>query len=134
MKIIKVLAILAITFCFLGCATMQAIQVSKQHYSEVEQKYIRSRGDCKFSTPHIYGGAVVAVEHILFPIMCPCSGESGLAFIAFYPLFLPFFIIDLPLSIAADTIILPYTTYKQIKYGNVDIGCDEYYESMGIKR
>lgn len=134
MKTINVIAVLALVICFSGCSTIQALQQSHQNYSETEHAFIRSKGDCNISTPHIYGGTVLAFEQIFFPLMCPCSGENGLAFIALYPFFLPFFIIDLPLSIAADTITLPYTVYKQIKYGNIDIGCNEYYESMGIKR
>jgi uncharacterized protein YceK len=96
---------------------------SHKNYSKNEKKYNQSESDCKLAIPHVYSGTVTDFERILTPLMCPCGGESGLAFLTYYPFFLPLFIIDLPLSAAADTIILPYTTYKQIKFGNIEHGC-----------
>jgi uncharacterized protein YceK len=123
LKSINIVASIFLIVSFLGCSTIETQRISNNNYDEVEQKYIPSESDCILSTPNIYSGSVSAFEKIFFPFMCPCGGESGLAAIAYYPLFLPVLIIDLPISAVADTVILPYTAYKQIKFGNIETGC-----------
>lgn len=124
MREIKIILIVFLLVIFSSCATLETQQKSYHNYSEKEQTFIQSKSDCILSTPHVYSGTIYAFELMLFPVMCPCSGESGLAALAFYPLLLPIFIINVPLSAVADTIILPYTVYKQIKYGNIENGCE----------
>ena len=124
MRIIRMLVFFALMISFSACATIRTQMTSRENYSEEEQEYSESVSDCTLATPHVYSGTVDAFERIFSPIMCPCGGESGLAFSAVYPLFLPLFIIDMPLSFAADTVILPYTIYRQTKYGNIEKGCE----------
>jgi hypothetical protein len=79
--------------------------------------------NCIMPTPQVYGGTVDAFQTLLLPWMCPSGGLSALAV---YPYYLPLFIINVPLSFAADTLILPYTIYNQVKYGNIEYGCNSY--------
>jgi len=120
MKITKIIVSLTLLTSILGCATIRTQMTSHENFSESDQMYTQSRSDCILTNPHVYSGTVDAFEMIFYPSMCPCG---SLAFLGFYPFFLPFLIIDLPLSAAADTIILPYTTYRQIKFGNIESGC-----------
>ncbi len=74
-------------------------------------------------TPNIYGGTVFRFRSILKPCI-HTHGEGQLAAMIFVlPINFVFSIIDLPFSAVADTVILPYTIYRQIKFGNA---CDGY--------
>jgi len=73
-------------------------------------------------TPRVYGGTVEAYRMLFFPFLCTTEGEeTDPSLLLVYPLLLPVLAVDLALSMVADTVILPYTTYKQIRAGNV---CD----------
>ena len=89
----------------------------------IERGYPKSH-DCCSATPHIYSGLVSDFQILAYPVSCPCSGESGLGAILLYPLLLPLSIIDIPLSFAADTLVLPYTIHRQKKYGNIREACE----------
>lgn len=129
--IIQIRDILAIFSVFIfilfsGCSTIDTqIRSHKITSSEQSYTYLDLESDCLLSTPNIYSGTVQSFQLVLFPFMCPCLGESGLVAMAFYPcLYLPLYLIDLTLCVAADTLILPYTTYRQIRYGIIEPGCD----------
>jgi uncharacterized protein YceK len=57
------------------------------------------------AVPNVYGGTVTDVRGAFHS--GPTNNVEA------------FLILDIPLSIAADTIILPYTIYRQIQYGNI---------------
>lgn len=38
-------------------------------------------------------------------------------------MFFPMIVMDVPLSLAADTLILPLTIYQQHKYGDIQVVC-----------
>lgn len=68
--------------------------------------------------PNVYSGVVLDVQGGL-DYKCPVSGECEF--------FSPgasnnvelFLLLDIPLSLTLDTILLPYTAYKQLKHGNI---------------
>lgn len=61
--------------------------------------------DCKFckNIPRVYSGAK-------YDLFCSLRADNVGLFI---------FLLDTPLSIAVDTVALPYTIYQQIKYGSI---------------
>ncbi len=74
-----------------GCATGISLSTA--------EKETRCGSDC--NVPRIYSGVAVDV--------CGLTADN-LALFA---------LVDLPLSLVADTIVLPYTIYAQNKYGNI---------------
>jgi uncharacterized protein YceK len=76
-----------------GCAT--GISLSSA------EKETRCGSDC--NVPRIYSGAAVD--------MCGLTADN-LALFA---------LVDLPLSLVADTLVLPYTVYAQNKYGDISV-------------
>lgn len=74
-------------------------------------------------TPNVYGGTVYKFRSITNPCI-HTSGEAALAMMIFYlPINFLVSIIDLPMCVVADTVILPYTIYRQATVGNA---CDDY--------
>jgi len=101
------LAITIATLCS-GCSTIQSLQVSN------------GDGYCFDlcgATPFAYGGAFNALRKST--LTCAYSGERGLGYLVTFPLLFPAYVVDIPLSLAADTIVLPYTLYQQITVGNI---------------
>lgn len=91
-----------------GCATIATLEVAngKEHCYDL----------CG-TTPYFLGGSLNAVRRLT--LTCNVSGERGFAYIATYPLMFPVYAIDVPLSIAADTLISPYTLYQQVTTGSI---------------
>lgn len=106
---IRLLIITMVTpVLFLGCSTIQALQVSG------------GDGACYDlcgATPFVYGGAFNALRRST--LTCNYSGERGLGYLVTFPLLFPAYIVDIPLSFVADTIIIPYTAYQQVTVGNI---------------
>jgi uncharacterized protein YceK len=75
-------------------------------------------GNTPATRPNVYSGFVLDVQEGL-RYRCPATGEC--TFFAPGPtanveLFL---LLDIPLSLALDTVLLPYTAYQQAKHGNI---------------
>lgn len=87
--------ILSITFIFTlsGCASI---------YTQTHDAYVDAGVDCSDSKtiPNIYSGTV-------FDLFCLPAENAGF-----------FCLVDLPLSFVIDTVIIPYTIYKQTQYGS----------------
>jgi uncharacterized protein YceK len=109
-----VVVIVATALLLGGCGTLMTQGVAHKDQA------VSCRDLCG-STPNIYSGTAYSVRMMLFPMFVnACSGgESRLAFGMLYPFLLLFLIVDIPLSFAADTIILPYTAYRQASRGNI---------------
>lgn len=98
-----------IVFCVCtGCSTLSTLseRSSKNYpYTEMtnECKVYEVRG---IMQQPVYSGSRSALLLITLPWTCsgdPCSG------VIFYPLYLPFSLLDLSFSVIADTVVLPYT-------------------------
>ena len=91
-----------------GCGTLQTLSPTDDH---VEISYRGKKSYCE-TIPRIYSGTFFEV--------CKLHGEpsytanTGLAIGG-----LPLFIFDIPLSLIMDTLVLPYTTIRQFKDGNI---------------
>ena len=104
------LCLIVFTSFLSGCATIQVQRVAHGY---------ETCHDICGKTPNAYGGTVQAFRKFLFPWQCDVGGENNLAFLALYPCFAPILLIDVPISAVADTIMLPYTSYRQFTVGNV---------------
>ncbi len=60
--------------------------------------------------PRIYSGTLFDIRCLLQPGMYNTQGLGGLC------------LVDVPFSLIADTVILPFTIYDQIKYGSYATG------------
>jgi formylglycine-generating enzyme len=134
----KLIVIVIFTFLFMlqACGTIRVVSVDADRESFEKDKTVKinnegaEHGYGEYSlyqlcskTPNIYGGTVFRFRSILYPCI-HTHGEGELAAMIFVlPINFVFSIIDLPFSAVADTVILPYTTYRQIKFGNA---CDGY--------
>jgi uncharacterized protein YceK len=76
-----------------GCASI---------YTQSTDYYAKDLQDCSGYTtiPNVYSG-------VIFDLYCLPAENAGF-----------FCLIDLPLSVAADTLMLPYTIHKQMKQGH----------------
>ena len=107
-----------------GCGTISSQHDSIRSVEAKENPDIYFRDDpCCIPTPNIYSGVVTDYQTLTFPFTCPCTGESGLAAIVFWPVIGTLSLIDMPMSFVADTAILPYTIYRQVEYGNITERC-----------
>ncbi len=124
-KAILISCITLLILLFAGCGTIISQNVSSRVFLETNKygKYDRDQ-DCSYPTPQIFSGVVSDIQLLTFPFSCLCSGEGGLGFLIFWPIFLPLSIIDLPLSAVADTLILPYSIPRQMEYGNITEACE----------
>lgn len=84
-----------------GCGTMMTLSME-------EEKIV---DPCK-TLPRAYSGTVFDSRMIYHP---EHTGSNNAEF---------FFLIDLPLSLVLDTLVLPYTGYKQIQHGSYGSECD----------
>ncbi|MDX1654716.1 MAG: hypothetical protein R3310_05850 [Candidatus Competibacteraceae bacterium] len=90
----KRLAVLCLTSLLVyGCATI---------YTQTSNPYIEDVKDCpeEKTIPNVYSG-------LIFDLYCIPAENVGF-----------FCVVDLPLSAALDTAILPFTIYKQIEKGD----------------
>lgn len=75
-------------------------------------------GERPATLPNVYSGVALDVQGG-FRYQCPPAGECTF--------FSPgpsanvelFLILDIPLSLALDTLLLPYTIYQQVQHGNI---------------
>ena len=120
---LKYLIILTIICMFItGCGTVISQYIGHNQIGnkiEYKNKKQYKTETCGIGQPNVYSGSAFDLRALLSPFICKRGGEGGLRYIYYYPLVLPGVIIDLPLSLSADTIILPYTVYRQIKYGSI---------------
>jgi len=102
-----------------GCGTMFSQKINHNWTDKTwKSKEEYKEETCGIPSVNMYSGIVFDIRVLSAPFICHGGGEGGLAFLSMYPIMAPLSILDIPLSFAADTIILPYTTYRQIKYGN----------------
>jgi uncharacterized protein YceK len=97
-----VLCLLCVGLLAEGCATIFSLSPDR-----VEGELYESHDSPK-SFPRVYSGTLgdgYCVTH-------DQSGQIGF-----------FCLLDLPLSLAADTVLLPYTAYQQIHHGNYHARC-----------
>ena len=111
--------IIAMVTIINGCGTVISQHMGHKGKTFYETKEEYEKETCGIGQPSMFSGVAFDTRALLAPFACKGGGEGGLAYIAMYPIILPLCIIDLPLSLAADIIILPYSTYRQIKYGNM---------------
>lgn len=76
-----------------GCASL---------YTQTHDSYTDAEMDCSDSKtiPNIYSG-------LIFDLYCVPAENAGF-----------FCLVDLPMSFVVDTVIIPFTAYRQIEYGN----------------
>ncbi len=109
------LGMLLCLFTASGCATI--FTVSESH--DVVRYGGRKPSGCDVPLPQIYSGTLTDMRVILYlPLEWTdfCSSSNLGLITAFY---FPVSFVDLPLSFAADTVLLPYTIYRQSVYGNI---------------
>lgn len=110
----RILLLLTVFLVVTGCGTLRT--QSEAHEREDLVLCLHLCG----TIPNVYGGTVESLKRLLFPFLCDeVGGESELGFLVVWPFLVPFLAADMPLSAAADTIILPYTIYRQATVGNV---------------
>ena len=99
MKIINI-AIMALALGSTGCGTMLTLTCNPE---EVGPEYKH----CML--PHIYSGTFYDITCQWGPPLDEGPADTVKA-ILFY---------DIPFSLVADTVVLPYTVVKQVKHGNI---------------
>ena len=116
----KLLVLIAIVCVFItGCGTVLSQHIYHKHGKrEYENREQYERVTCGIGQPSVYSGVAFDLRALLAPFICD-GGEGGLTYLAYYPILAPILVVDLPLSLTADTIIFPYTIYKQIKDGSM---------------
>ena len=85
-----------------GCATIATLSMEEENIVDT----------CK-TLPRVYSGTVFDSRCMYHPER---KGTNNMEF---------FCLIDLPLSIAMDTIVLPYTAYQQYKHGSYGSECGQ---------
>lgn len=72
------------------------------------------------SIPQVYSGTKYDILFLMGKSGCLWpTGEELLVNIPLIMVYYPLYVIDLPLSLVCDTVLLPYTAYKQIRYGDL---------------
>ena len=97
-----------------GCGTLISQNVLHEKPKDKDQQSTKFQNEEKIPS-FIYSGTLMDVHMIKAPFDCMSGKEGGegcWGVIAFSPIFIIGGIIDLPLSFIADTLILPYTIYK----------------------
>jgi uncharacterized protein YceK len=90
---LRCLPLAVAAFHLTGCATAFTLSTA--------EKETRCNSDC--NVPHVYSGTAMDI--------CGLTADN-LALFA---------LLDLPLSLVADTVVLPYTIYAQNKYRNISV-------------
>jgi uncharacterized protein YceK len=109
-KNVVVLQALCLILMLAGCGTLIT------QFDETERYTFP--GSRQRTIPQIYSGTaanVVFAKDIIFETT-GAKGDEQAAECCFSPFYL---IVDIPLSLAADTLLLPYTIPKQIWRGNI---------------
>lgn len=105
----ELLVLLLPLLCF-SCATVKTINPINNHVQ------IEHRGKKSYCSeiPRLYSGFMYN--------LCLLNGEpSRVENIGSTFSNVPFFVIDTAFSVAADTIVIPYTAVQQIDKGNIDV-------------
>ncbi|MEE1926145.1 YceK/YidQ family lipoprotein [Pseudomonas sp. 148P] len=104
------LILAAIGLSLSGCGTVNTVLRGDQ----VTAKNLREwRTDCA-SVPRVYSGAVYNFCILNGPPNPTVQAEGA-------PAGVPFVMVDLVLSGALDTLVLPYTVYRQVQDGNIEL-------------
>ena len=107
------ISVLCFSLLFInGCGTIitQSSFIESKHLEKKEEP------DCNVTITNVYSGVLFDINLFLIPWVCPGVPHN----IILYPPALVLGLIDLPLCVVTDTIILPYTIYNQIAYGNIE--------------
>jgi uncharacterized protein YceK len=106
MKTLSKLLLIVMSFNLYGCATFLTLKCEEWMYAE----------DIPPVAPP-YSGVLGDASLIAFPFTLSSNNEPGTPpAIGIKILLFPFCILDLPLSLVADTIILPYTIPRYCSY------------------
>ena len=104
-----------------GCSTIQVRQVDNALFDP--KQFSDPCSDLCGATPQAYGGTVQAAQMLVYPVSTCGHGEGGLVFSTVYlvgfPIVVPLLAADLALTTAIETVILPYTAYRQATVGDV---------------
>jgi uncharacterized protein YceK len=115
-KIITLGAALILLACVVltGCGTCFTLTASSVMYGNEENPQSKKLGGTVYPIPHIYSGTAADLTGIIGPfVIKEIRRAPYFVFMYLYA------ITDLPLSFAADTLMLPYTVPRQIVYGNI---------------
>lgn len=116
-----------------GCGTVSTLQLAdaSNPYNRIgphgarELKFRFPNYECEnpsefIKLPYIYSGTMRNILFLSQPFNCGGShGELGVIHNAISILISPLIIVDIPLSLVADTLLLPFTISHQIKEGNI---------------
>lgn len=89
-----------------GCGTTATLTNSD---TQISQQLVKSKTGCE-SIPRVYSG--VSYD------MCKLNSNPDSTF---YNPFLFFYLLDMPVSAVADTLVVPATIYTQSQKGNIEI-------------
>jgi uncharacterized protein YceK len=110
----KIITLLITCLISVGCSTLTTLDSRSSKY----YPYTEMTNECQVFDKHgikqqpVYSGSRNALSYIVLP--WTCSGEACWGAF-FYPLYLPFSLIDFSFSALADTMVLPYTYNLQYK-------------------
>ncbi len=113
-KLLYFLISLLIFVSLTGCATIISQNVLHKHSGDKGKLSQKTQNEEK-KPSFVYSGTQMDAHVIKAPFDCLFGKEGGegcWGVIALSPVFIFGGIIDLPLSFVADTLILPYTVYK----------------------
>jgi uncharacterized protein YceK len=105
--------------CKKSCDPESAEKLEREIEDYRKIKQYKCCTGCSIAVPNIYSGVASDLTTLLAPWLCRSEGDRDIATSALYPLYAPVFLVDTVLSAAMDTVILPYTLYRQVKYGNI---------------
>lgn len=111
--LIRLLTALLIAVGMAGCGSVRMLSSDK--VAKVEDLRLRGTA-CGDTLPRVYGGVVYNI--------CVLSGdghERGGPLYRFGLMMYPAPVIDMGLSAVADTLVLPYTLYRQNRDGDIQM-------------
>lgn len=106
---VRILCVLCLALFNYSCSTIKTLDPI---YNQVEISYQGHKSYCK-GIPRIYSG-VSYNACLLYGEPNPNGSMGSINGV-------PTFIIDSALSLAADTVVLPYTIYTQVNNGNIKV-------------
>ena len=107
-RLSKITALFSIFWVAAGCGTISTVASSD---SSVERKLTKANTYC-VSIPRIYSGVFYDSCHLH-------AKPEGSSF--YYPDWLMLYGVDVVVSGVTDTVMLPYTIYKQVDSGSIKI-------------
>jgi len=111
--LIRLLTTLVIAAGVTGCGSVRTL--SSDNVAKVDDLQLKGTG-CGDTLPRVYGGVVYNI--------CVLSGdghERGGPLYRFGLMMYPAPVIDMGLSAVADTLVLPYTLYRQNRDGDIQM-------------